>query len=116
MGMRIWWQHIFPSQEQLQKETGMVLSASAKQAEGRFLENLRTVSRPDTEVDFRYIKHSAYRVHFHYAEMLNNRWLLDGVIEAEKQGYDAVIIGCADDPGILEARTLSTQAVSMTSS
>ncbi len=104
MGMRISWQNIFPPQEQMERETGMVLSASVKEAEARMLENLGTVARPDTEVDINHLKHSAYMVHSYYTEMLNNLWLLDGVIEAEKQGYDAVIIGCADDPGIHEAR------------
>ncbi|MEW6440532.1 MAG: aspartate/glutamate racemase family protein [bacterium] len=104
MGMKIWWQHIFPPQEQIEKETGMVLAASVKEAEARFLENLRTVAHPDTEVEIHYVKHSSYVVHSYYMEMLNNIWLLDGVIEAERQGYDAVIIGCADDPGIREAR------------
>ncbi len=104
MGMKIWWQNIFPPQDQMEKEAGMALSTSVKEAEARLLENLRTVARPDTEVDVHYLKHSAYMVHFYYTEMLNNIWLLDGVIEAEKQGYDAVIIGCADDPGIREAR------------
>jgi len=104
MGMKIWWQHIFPPQEQIERETGMVLSAAAKGAEDRLLENLRTVARPDTRVEIHYVRHSAYVVHSYYTEMLNNIWLLDGVIEAEQQGYDAVIIGCADDPGIREAR------------
>jgi allantoin racemase len=104
MGMKIWWQSVFPPQEQIEREAGITLTASGEEAEGRFLENLRSVARPDTEVHFHYIKHSAYMVHFYYAEMLNNIWLLDGVIEAEREGYDAVIIGCADDPGIREAR------------
>jgi hypothetical protein len=42
MGMRIWWQHIFPPQEQIERETGMTLSASVEDAKGRVLENLRT--------------------------------------------------------------------------
>ncbi len=104
MSMKIWWQNIFPPQEQTERETGMVLTASVQEAEDRFLENLITVARPDTEVEIHHLKHSAYMVHSYYGEMLNNIWLLDGVIEAEKQGYDAVIIGCADDPGLYEAR------------
>ena len=104
MGMKIWWQSIFPPQEQIEREAGITLTASGEEAEGKFLENLRTVARSDTEVHLHYIKHSAYVVHFYYAEMLNNIWLLDGVIQAEREGYDAVIIGCADDPGIREAR------------
>jgi allantoin racemase len=104
MGMRIWWQHIFPPQEQIERETGMTLSASVEDAKGRLAENLRKVARPDTEVEVHYIRHSAYLVQSYYTEMLNNIWLLDGVIEAEKQGYDAVIIGCADDPAVREAR------------
>lgn len=43
-------------------------------------------------------------VQSYYLEMLNTLWVIDGIIEAEKQGYDAAIIGCAMDPGLLEAR------------
>jgi Asp/Glu/hydantoin racemase len=30
--------------------------------------------------------------------------VIDGIIEAERRGYDAAIIGCGNDPGLYEAR------------
>ncbi|MEW6439928.1 MAG: aspartate/glutamate racemase family protein [bacterium] len=104
MGMRIWWQHIFPPQDQMEREIGLRTPVLIEDASTRVLENLRRVARPDTEIDFHYVRHSAYLVQTPYHEMLNNVWLVEGVIEAERQGYDAVIIGCANDPALCAAR------------
>ncbi len=104
MGIRIWWQNIFPEEKQLIRETGLKLSVSIPAAVATFMESVHKAARPDTEIVFHYLKHSAYMVQSYYLEMLNTAWLLDGVIEAEKQGYDAVIIGCANDPGLQQAR------------
>lgn len=104
MGIRIWWQNIFPEEEQLVRETGLKLAVPVAGAVDRLMDSLRTAARPDTRIDFRYLTRSAYMVQSYYLETLNTAWLLDGVIEAEKQGYDAVIIGCANDPGLQQAR------------
>ncbi len=104
MGMKIWWQHIFPTQEQIRQEIGLTIPVCIEDAKARLFENLRRVARPDTEIDFHYIKRSAYLVQTPYLEMLNNIALVDGIIEAERQGYDAAIIGCADDPALHAAR------------
>ena len=104
MGMKIWWQHIFPTQDQMEREVGFTPSVPLKDVEVHFQKHLQTVARPGTEINAFYLKHSAYMVQSYYLEMLNTLWVIDGVIEAEKQGYDAAIIGCAMDPGLLEAR------------
>ncbi|MBI5118280.1 hypothetical protein HZA56_17525 [Candidatus Poribacteria bacterium] len=104
MGMKIWWQNIFPPQEQMEKEIDLKTPVSVEHARQKLLENLKRVSRPDTQVDVYDLKHSAYMIETPYLEMLNNVWLIEGVIEAEKQGYDAAIIGCANDPALQQAR------------
>ena len=41
-----------------------------------------------------------------YPETMFTNFFLSRVIEAEKTGYDAFIIGTAPDPGLRDARTL----------
>lgn len=41
-----------------------------------------------------------------YDEALNTVELIDAIVSAEKEGYDAVVIGCQGDPGYKEAREL----------
>jgi allantoin racemase len=41
-----------------------------------------------------------------YLEMLNDTGIIDKVIAAERQGYDAAIIGCYADPGLQQARSV----------
>ncbi|MBN1613894.1 MAG: hypothetical protein JW950_05455 [Deltaproteobacteria bacterium] len=101
MSMKIWWQDILP-------EAGQSLVGSDKEiqkaGDDKIMGNLRKVAREDTMIEIHRIKHSSYIVQASYLEMLNNVWLIDGIIEAEKQGYDAAIIGCGNDPGLQQAR------------
>ena len=41
-----------------------------------------------------------------YFDLLNKRELVEKVLEAEREGYDAVVIHCFADPGVHEARTV----------
>jgi allantoin racemase len=74
----------------------------------RELENCRAVAGPNTEVDFanlaavyplNHVNHRIYRTKA--AEMAAIR-----IVEAEREGYDAVVISCGADPGLQEARGL----------
>jgi len=89
-------------------EAGQSLVIKDKEAQkagdDRVIDNLKKVARADTTIEMHHIKHSSYHVQASYMEMLNNIWLIDGIIEAERQGYDAVIIGCGNDPGLQQAR------------
>jgi allantoin racemase len=70
--------------------------------------NLEKIRRPDTEFDMVNIA-DAY-------PLTNNQWLyfryactdgtLDRILQAEKEGYDAVFISCNLDIGLYEARQL----------
>ena len=62
------------------------------------------MARDDTEIDVHHVKYSSYAFNASYLEMLNTVWIIDGIISAEQQGYDAAIIGCGNDPGLQEAR------------
>lgn len=76
--------------------------------EFRGKQNLKKIKRPDTEFDMVNIS-DAY-------PLMNNQFLyfrykctdgtIDHIIEAEKQGYDAVFISCNLDIGLYEARSL----------
>lgn len=69
--------------------------------------------RPDTEIVFHGMPAEAYQgnfpdklVNYSYAETLFTNYFLSRVMEAEKTGYDAFIIGTAPDPGLRDAKSL----------
>lgn len=76
----------------------------------RLKANWKKVAKPDSELvikaptkgtsEFRYsiVGHM-------YADMLRTNEMVEGVLQAEKEGYDAAVIGCFGDPGldVLEA-------------
>jgi allantoin racemase len=104
MAMKIWWQDIYPETDQFKREFPDLDARLHQKAYENLLAGLKTVARKNTHVEIHHVRHSSYYVGLAYYEMLNNVWLIEGIIEAEKQGYDAVIIGCGNDPGLIEAR------------
>jgi allantoin racemase len=42
----------------------------------------------------------------HYFELLLKNEVVNAVITAEKEGFDAVVVNCFDDPGVAEARAI----------
>lgn len=65
---------------------------------------LQDVAREDTELSVKFLKRSPYFIASSYLELLNNVEIVDAVIEAEREGADAAIIGCAGDPALRQAR------------
>jgi len=63
----------------------------------------KQVARPDVEVTMRHLPTSANFVRSLYTELLNNRLVVEGAIQAEKDGFDAAVLGCWADP-LWEAR------------
>ncbi len=61
------------------------------------------VARPGTEVVLRHAAVSGNYVRSLYTELLNNSALVETSIQGEKDGFDAVVIGCWADP-LWEAR------------
>ena len=69
-------------------------------------ENLEKAARPDTEFSLESIEkvfplpYTTYR----YNAMKSVDGAVERIIKAEEEGYDAVVISCTLDPGLLEAR------------
>jgi allantoin racemase len=61
------------------------------------------VAYPDTEVVLRHVSVSGNYVRTLYTELLNNRAVVENAIAAERDGFDAVVLGCWADP-LWEAR------------
>lgn len=77
-------------------------------------EHAAHVSNPDTEVVLHGLRPGTYpedmppidMVGYKYATRLADLQVVENVIQAEKEGYDAVAISCFLDPGLEEARSM----------
>lgn len=67
---------------------------------------IKKIVRSDTEVTQRWLDKGTIIIPNFYFEMYNNTSIVEGVIQAEQEGYDAVVIGCACDPGLQESRSV----------
>ncbi len=63
------------------------------------------------ELNVRGVQQGTSDIHFMAFDFLNNSQLFDSVIKAEKEGYDAVAIGCFLDPILDELREVMNIAV-----
>lgn len=70
------------------------------------LKTINEVKRPDAKVKVVHLKKGPVHLEYHYYEHLNLGETLEWVRWAEKEGFDAVVVGCFYDPGIREAREL----------
>jgi len=59
---------------------------------------------PDTKIDVVNLEKAPEAIENHYGVTLAAPATVEAVVEAERKGYDAVIIGCFDDPGLHAAR------------
>ncbi|MBM4463488.1 MAG: hypothetical protein FJ012_09200 [Chloroflexi bacterium] len=67
------------------------------------------VLRPDTKVILKGLKSGLMGDNYldfdnPYFSLLNKRGIVEAVIEAEKEGFDAAWVNCFGDPGVAEAR------------
>ena len=76
----------------------------AGEAYEKCLQKIGRVARPDTKITISYPEKSSFILHSYYGAFLNNAAVIEGAIQAEKEGYDAVIICCYTDPGLQELR------------
>lgn len=66
-------------------------------------------AREDTEVVVKAVNPGVDRIFpmaSLYFDYLNKREIIERVLEAEKDGFDAAIVGCFFDPGVQEAREI----------
>jgi allantoin racemase len=99
MGTKILWQDIWTRDIPL---LGIEDSGPMYEAMNELL--FKKVAREDTQIQIRHVKRSSYMVMSSYLELLNNVELIGEIIQAEKEGFDAAIIGCGNDPGLYQAR------------
>lgn len=65
---------------------------------------MQAVASEGTEIVWRDLKASSYLVNYSYLELANSLNIIDAIVDAEKEGFDAVIIGCGNDPFLWQAR------------
>lgn len=64
--------------------------------------------RPGTEIVVKSVRKGPASIESKYDEEIAAPWILEEVVNAEKQGYDAVIIDCMGDPSLYAAREIAT--------
>jgi allantoin racemase len=67
------------------------------------------VASSDTEIEVKAVRKGldkVFPVSSSYFDLLNKKEIIERVIEAEEEGYDAAIVGCFLDPGVREAREI----------
>jgi allantoin racemase len=101
MGVRIWQQSI-TDLDQLPEYRGTLAG------------HARTVCAADTEVDVHGVRPGSYpdgltpieAIAFPWCHRLLSLQIVQGAMEADRQGYDAVAVSCFFDPGLVEARSV----------
>ena len=71
-------------------------------------EHCLTIARPDAEVEFDSIKdvYPLNYVQYRYFRHLCAEGTINRIVRAEREGFDAVVVACMYDPGLIEAREL----------
>lgn len=73
--------------------------------EKTLIENFKKIARHNVTVDSGYLDRGTVPTCY-YFEALNTPEMINKVVWAEKEGYDAAMIGCYLDPGLKEAREI----------
>lgn len=97
--MRIWWQSSTSIQT---KELTDYREALTK--------HLNSVKRKDTEISIKGVEKGSLDLHLSSTVGMNSfapGGVLDRLIQADREGYDAAAIGCFLDPALQEARELT---------
>jgi allantoin racemase len=67
---------------------------------------LRENAFTGTEVNYVYCKNGVASIESNYEDSLVAPTVIQAAIQAEKDGYDGILIGCAGDPGLYGAREM----------
>ena len=94
--MKIRWQEIFTRTIPFTNESDVVWRGVNQL--------IMRAKSPSTQVDQAWLPRSSDLNWYPYLEMLNDVEVIRQLMEAEKDGCDAAIIGCYCDPGLREAR------------
>jgi allantoin racemase len=74
-------------------------------------ETLLPSLRPETEVEIKHLEHCPRNIDYYVPKHLVEVEVLRAVREAERDGYDAFVIGCCYDPALTQARELTDMPV-----
>jgi Asp/Glu/hydantoin racemase len=72
-------------------------------------DELRRVKRPSTDVEVRSLKRGPHHLEYHAYEAWVTPDVLTAVVAAEREGFDAAVIGCFYDTGLRAAREVTTR-------
>jgi Asp/Glu/hydantoin racemase len=67
----------------------------------------RKILSPEFELETRGVKRGSSVLHYYYVEFLNSQEIMENIIQAERDGFSAVAIGCFLDPVLDEAREVA---------
>jgi allantoin racemase len=70
---------------------------------------LRRVRRPDTDVEVRSLKRGPHHLEYHAYESWVTPDVLTTIVAAEREGFDAAVIGCFYDTGLRAAREVASR-------
>ncbi|MEM2522764.1 MAG: aspartate/glutamate racemase family protein [Candidatus Bathyarchaeia archaeon] len=84
----------------------LILPVSTKKWLGKTRKYLLNTLSPDTIVDVINLECAPESIETYYDSVLAAPLVVDAVIRAEKMGYNAVVIGCFEDPGLHASREL----------
>jgi allantoin racemase len=77
----------------------------------RRLSILRSYAAPGTEVDIADVDEGPASIESLYEEYLSIPKTIERMLEAEKEGYDAAVLGCYGDPGLDAIREVTERMV-----
>jgi len=86
-------------------QTSTVIDSLPGYREG-IMERINAVKGEDFEIVPNGVARGSLDGGYAYVEFLNNAQVIENLIQAEKQEYDAVVYGCFADPMITEAREI----------
>jgi allantoin racemase len=89
----------------------IVVPAATDYFNEKVVEDFGKVVRPDTELSSVNVKRGPFRIESAYDETFGVPFALEEMKKAEEEGYDAIVIFCAGDPGLQAAKELLTVPV-----
>jgi allantoin racemase len=66
---------------------------------------------PDTEIHVKNLSNGPRAIEYDYDREIAAPYVVEEVIKANKEGFDAIVINCFDDPGLDAAREVSDKLV-----
>ena len=95
-----------PLESQTPLKIVIINAIATDQYNARRLELLRPELFPGTQLDMVSIEHGFPSLEYLSEELVNSYHTMEKAVWAEKAGYDAALINCFCDPGVLQAREL----------